>query len=1208
VLPIHPQEGLLYNGPVATFTNSAGGPTSNYAASIDWGDGSPTTAGTITLSGSTFTVSGSHRYGEEGARSLHVRVALNGGNTTMAGTPIVVTDQAPVVSALPITSQEGSPFTGGVATFTDPGGAETAGNYTASIDWGDGSTSSGMITLSSSTFTVSGSHTYREQSNATLRVTVTDDGGLSGVSTWTTKPGMPTARFGPAAAPGPDGLIYAFGGFLGDSARTVVSTVEAFNPATNSWTTKASMPTARGALAAAPGADGQIYVFGGFVTSSNSTLSTVEAYNLATNSWTSKHSMPTARESLAAALGADGQIYVFGGYSTISHNTLATVEAYNPATDTWTTKTSMPTANDSMAAVAGADGLIYVCGGSSGSTVEAYNPATNSWSAKASMSTAGASLAAGPGTDGLLYVIGGGDSTLEAYNPATDSWSTKANVPNGIPVEAAAPGADGLLYAISFTIDFSGRHPTLEAYHPAGQSGLDTGSATVSDPPVMASGGFTVTAAKTVASGLQTVATFTDPGGAEGTADYGASINWGDGSATSSGTISLSGSTFTVQGNHTYTQASGPAHDGSQPDTITVTLSHESAPTATAHSSATVTNTLPVLPTGGFSVTAVEGIVSGLQTVATFTDPAGPDLVGYYGASINWGDGSATSAGTISLSGSTFTVQGSHTYTEESAAEHTSSQPYTISVTTYTEESSAEHTGSQPYTISVTISHLTAPTATASSSATVSDPAVQATAATGPFSATEGQSSAVQCLVTFTDPGGPEALSDYSIQVDWGEGNGFVSDANVMISGPVGGVFTVSGCHRYTDEDNVGSAVKVKILHEGTTSNTVNVSLQLSDPAVQASGGFTVTAAEGTASGLQTVATFTDPGGPESVGDYSASINWGDSSATTAGIITFSGGTFTVSGSHTYAEEGPYPISVTLSHEATATQMVQASAQVSDPQVVGTPGTVHAVAGGPFAGAVLTFTDPGGPEPLGSAYAASLNWGDGSPTTAGSITFDGVSTYTVSGSHTYAAANSYAISWTISHEGVSTTGQSTATVTNLGLGVQVGQSASIYFWAGMRGQALINSFNGGSSATGLANWLALTFPDMYGVSASTHNLFGKSNTQVAAFYLTLYPSMADADVLATALNVYASTQSLGGTAAQAYGFTVTAYGLGADAVSVGGCGAAFGVPNLTTLNVYELLLAVNQRAVGGVLYNGDMYLRTQAQLIFDALNVAGGVG
>ena len=272
--------------------------------------------------------------------------------------------------------------------------------------------------------------------------------------------------------------------------------------------------------------------------------------------------------------------------------------------------------------------------------------------------------------------------------------------------------------------------------------------------------------------------------------------------------------------------------------------------------------------------------------------------------------------------------------------------------------------------------------------------------------------------------------------------------------------------------------------------------------------------------------------------------------------------------------------------------------------------TITPTAGAAFSGVVATFTnaDPfGGP----SSYTALITWGDGN-SSAGTLTDQGGGTFAVTGSNTYADPHSDTVQVLIQHKLGYTTSASTngtAMVTSLGLGVQPGQSASIYFWAGARGQALINSFNGGPTATALANWLALTFPNLYGAQAGAHNLFGQSNTQVAAFLHTLYPvNILDADVLTTALNVYATTQSLGGTAAQTYGFTVTATGLGATSVNVGGSGAAFGVANTTTLNVYQLLLAVNRRAVNGVLYNGDMSLRVQAQIVFDALNYAGGVG
>src|SRR5207302_1774326 len=100
----------------------------------------------------------------------------------------------------------------------------------------------------------------------------------------------------------------------------------------------------------------------------------------------------------------------------------------------------------------------------------------------------------------------------------------------------------------------------------------------------------------------------------------------------------------------------------------------------------------------------------------------------------------------------------------------------------------------------------------------------------------------------------------------------------------------------------------------------------------------------------------------------------------------------------------------------------------------------------------------------------------------------------------------------------------------------------------------------------------------------------------------------EAEVLATALNVYATTQSLGGTAGLNFGFIVTATGLGAESFNVGANAAAFGVANNTTLNVYQLLRAANKQAVGGVLYNGNAALRKQANDLFFALNQAGGVG
>jgi hypothetical protein len=196
------------------------------------------------------------------------------------------------------------------------------------------------------------------------------------------------------------------------------------------------------------------------------------------------------------------------------------------------------------------------------------------------------------------------------------------------------------------------------------------------------------------------------------------------------------------------------------------------------------------------------------------------------------------------------------------------------------------------------------------------------------------------------------------------------------------------------------------------------------------------------------------------------------------------------------------------------------------------------------------------------------------------------------------------------------TAQKTITATSAPISVtaataiQHGQSAGIGFWNGPNGQALIDCSNGGPGSTALANWLAASFPNLYGASAGSDNLTNKTNAQVAAFYQQLFglsgPKL-DAQVLATALDVYATTSSLGGTAGAAYGFVVAAAGLGGSACNVRSGGSAFGVPNSSTLTVLTILEEADAQAVQGVLYNGKTTLRKQAVTVFDGINSAGGL-
>jgi hypothetical protein len=173
-----------------------------------------------------------------------------------------------------------------------------------------------------------------------------------------------------------------------------------------------------------------------------------------------------------------------------------------------------------------------------------------------------------------------------------------------------------------------------------------------------------------------------------------------------------------------------------------------------------------------------------------------------------------------------------------------------------------------------------------------------------------------------------------------------------------------------------------------------------------------------------------------------------------------------------------------------------------------------------------------------------------------------------------------------------------------------GQTAGIGFWNNKNGQALILALNGGGSSHQLGDWLAATLPNTFGAN-SGNDLAGQSNAYIAALFQSDFVVKGvklDAQVLATALSVYATNATLDSTqAAAAYGFTVSGDGLGTAAVSVGSNGDAFGVANNTTMTVMDLLLATDDQAVNGLLYNGNAARRNEANTVFSTLNDAGNI-
>jgi N-acetylneuraminic acid mutarotase len=250
---------------------------------------------------------------------------------------------------------------------------------------------------------------------------------------WTTKTPMPTARMLPASGV-VDGKIYVIGG-LEAAYQPALSIVEEYDPVTDSWARKEDMLTRRLGHGVSV-VDGNIYVIGGMTSGPgiwSGIQDSVEVYDPVTNTWTTKAPIPTARVWLSTSV-VDGKIYAIGG-APLTKEPLATVEVYDPATDTWTTKTPMPTARTSHAAAV-VDGIIYVIGGGTVSAdpggfsvVEAYNPVTDTWTRKADIPEPRASLSAGM-VGGKIYAFGGiptfadphlhGKRTVYEYDPSKD--------------------------------------------------------------------------------------------------------------------------------------------------------------------------------------------------------------------------------------------------------------------------------------------------------------------------------------------------------------------------------------------------------------------------------------------------------------------------------------------------------------------------------------------------------------------------------------------------------------------------------------------------------------------------------------------------------------------------------------------------------------------------------------------------------------------
>lgn len=150
--------------------------------------------------------------------------------------------------------------------------------------------------------------------------------------TWNAVKSLLTPRYGLAAAAVHD-KIYVIGGVNLSNGLTH-SGVEEYDPSSNQWSEKASIPAVGFGMGVTTVND-RIYAIGGVGLSTSGVgpiiLATVQEYDPASNQWFTKTSMPTARSLLAATAVGD-QIYAIGGVKKIdAKEGRGDVEVYTPS-------------------------------------------------------------------------------------------------------------------------------------------------------------------------------------------------------------------------------------------------------------------------------------------------------------------------------------------------------------------------------------------------------------------------------------------------------------------------------------------------------------------------------------------------------------------------------------------------------------------------------------------------------------------------------------------------------------------------------------------------------------------------------------------------------------------------------------------------------------------------------------------------------------
>jgi hypothetical protein len=975
-IPIPATETFSFSGNVMHFTADDAGP---FTATIDWGDLTAPTAGVITPVVGGFDVSGTHTYVEDGTYTATVTITdLADGNTVAPTTTATVDEQSLSITAKAFSVPENSSASVLVATASDPGSPDPGTDFTATIDWGDGTTTPGTVTATGGgDFNITGSHAYADEGSHSVSTTFleTSQAGFGSVTASATGTVTEADVLTSGAITLPAGTVE--GQVL--PATTQIATFSNTGYPTN---------VASDFTATINWGDGTPVTAGTVVSLGGGSFGVQGGHTYAEEG--------SFTASIVVADDAPG---------TASITITGTIDILNaPLTGTAVTlhgTEGAPLTNVDVATFVDADPL-----GDPNDMV-----ATIDWGD-------GSPVTAGTVVQDAQLPPGGGTS-FHVQGSHTYTEEKTAN------------------YPVTVTITDRGDDDTLPLNSPFVSTTTVASTAAIVQSPILpVANSLVATEGKAIAVGTH-LATFTDTGGADPVGDYTATVDFGDGSgAHPAGVTALGPGNFAVVSTSAFTYAD----EGSFALTVAITDSDVSTPggtPTTAETTATVTVKDAALTAGAAGAqSGSTGVPLAAVVVGSFTDANTGATTADFTGTIDWGDGSPNSvASFVSTGGGGFNATGNHTYAKPGA---------------YTVTTSVIDTGGARTTLTSTF--------------TITDQAVSG--ATRNFTAVEGQNTGLFVLAVYTDPNTLATVANENATLaigGWGDGTPTVAGITLTVqqigvtpltspTNPGAPIFEVLGSHTYAEETPPGTpdplSVIITTLGGSATSTTLTSpaggGVTVLDARLSSSNGTEITGVEGSptvgpAAGTL-LGTFTDANQGSTVADFTTApgsvvVDWGDGSAPqtlAAANLTANGSpegvVYTINASHTYAEAGTYAFTVTVTDDGGSVTTISGSAIIADAKLTAaatqpTVSTTEAaifpvpVFGKPsFSGPVVSFTDANLAAPI-SDFSTTIDWGDGTPPTAGTVSQPGgVGTaFIVSGVHTYAdsGVNGGAGSYTI---------------------------------------------------------------------------------------------------------------------------------------------------------------------------------------------------